>query len=141
MPAGEHRPRDEGDRWVLPTGEGVVTQLQIDFAFGITIEQWLHIRISEPFIVETDAGAIACDPEEEPGSIGRIVDLHQAIVTDASVFKDGSLTVAFADGRRLRVPADEQYEAFDVTGSRSGEEPFRLISLPGGGLAEWIAAP
>lgn len=32
-----------------------MTQLQIDFAFGFTIEQWLHVRIGEPFIVQTGA--------------------------------------------------------------------------------------
>jgi len=101
--SGEHRPRDEGDRWVLPTGEGIVTQLRIDFAFGFTIEQWLHLRISEPFVVESEVGPIRCDPEREPQSMGRLVDLHQAIVRIASVYKDGSLAVAFRDGRRLRV--------------------------------------
>jgi hypothetical protein len=39
-----------------------VTQLQIDFAFGLTIEQWLHIRIEAPFVVETGASRIGCDP-------------------------------------------------------------------------------
>jgi hypothetical protein len=125
----------------LPTGEGVVTQLQIDFAFGFTIEQWLHVRIGEPFIVQTNAGPIECDPEGRPESIGRLIDLHQAVVAAASVYKDGSLAVAFEDGRTLRVPAGEQYEAFEVSGSWPGEEPFRFISLPEGSLAEWVAAP
>ena len=141
MPADPARqPREEADRWVLPTGDGVVTQLQIDFAFGLTIEQWLHIRIEEPFVVQTGANRIECDPETS-ASITPLVDLHQAVVNEAAAYKDGSLTVAFADGRVIRVAPGEHYEAFSVTGSWAGADTFRLISLPGGGLAEWVTAP
>jgi hypothetical protein len=137
----ERQPRDDGDRWILPVGEGVVTQLQIDFAFGFTIEQWIRVRISEPFVVRGGRDPLECDPEGDPESMGRLVDLHQAVVTEASVYKDGSLRVEFADGRTLSLEAGAQYEAFDVTGSWPGDETFRLIALPGGGLAEWVDAP
>jgi hypothetical protein len=130
---------EEAERWVLPVGEGVVTQLQIDFAFGFTIEQWLRFRIGEPFIVRSASGEIECDPEN-PASVAPLLDLHQAVVTEAAVYKDGSLSVTFADGRLLRVPPGDHYEAFEVTGSWAGGDPFRLISLPGGGLAEWVDA-
>jgi hypothetical protein len=123
---------------MLPVGDGVVTQLQIDFAFGFTVEQWLHFRIEEPFIVEDQAGVAARYDPERPGAVGPIADLHQAIATEAAVYKDGRLVVRFADGRMLSVPASEHYEAFAVTGSRADQDPFRLISLPGGGLAEWV---
>ena len=44
-----HVPVEESDRWLLPVGDGVVTQLQIDFAFGFTVEQSLHFHIGEPY--------------------------------------------------------------------------------------------
>jgi hypothetical protein len=69
--------------------------------------------------------------------VGPLVDLHQAVVTEAAVYKDGRLRVSFADGRTLHVPAGAHYEAFEITGGTDGAEPYRLISLPGGGLAEW----
>lgn len=134
-----HQPREEADRWVLPTGEGIVTQLQIDFAFGLTIDQWLHIRIEGPFVVHAGEEIIECEPER-PASIAPLVELHQVVVSEAAAHKDGSLTIAFADGHVMRVAADQRYEAFAITGSRAGAAPFRLISLPGGGLAEWLDA-
>lgn len=140
MSPAEHQPQERADRWVLPVGDGVVTQLQIDFAFGFTVEQSLHVKLGEPFVVETDSGPVHCDPEGAPESMGRLIDLHQAVVSDASVYKDGSLTIMFRDGRTLRVQPGEHYEAFEVNGAWDREEPFRLISLPGGGLAEYFGA-
>ncbi len=116
-----------------------MTQLQIDFAFGLTIEQWLNVRIEEPFTVQTEGRLIECDPEN-PASVAPLLDLHQAVVVQGAVYRDGSMTLTFADGRVLQVRAGQQHEAFSVTGSRAGGEPFRLISLPGGGLAEWVGA-
>lgn len=63
-----------------------MTQLQIDFAFGLTIEQRLRIRIEEPFVAETGADNVACDPER-PASIAALVDLHQAVVNEAAAYK------------------------------------------------------
>ena len=132
MIGNAHQPREEEDRWVLPTGEGVVTQLKIDFAFGFTIEQWIHIRISQPFVVHANSGPIEVDPEGDPESMGRLIGLHQAVVTDASVHKDGSLTVAFSDGRTLRVPTGTRYEAFEVEGAWPREESWRPGRAPSG---------
>jgi hypothetical protein len=132
-----HDPIEESDRWLLPVGDGIVTQLQIDFAFGFTVEQRLHFRIAERFSVEDGSGTARYDPERR-GSVGPLADLHGAVVTEATVYRDGRLVVCFADGRALSVPPGEHYEAFEVTGSRDASEPFRLISLPGGGLAEWV---
>ena len=104
-----------------------------------TIKQWLHVRIEEPFVVQTDGGSIECDPED-PASVAPLLGLHQAVVVEAVVYRTGSMTMTFNDGRVLEVPAGEKYEAFSVTGEWPGAEPFRLISLPGGGLAEWVDA-
>ena len=65
-----HQPRDEAERWVLPTDEGIVTQLQ----FGRTIEQWLHIRIDAPFVVQAGEETIECHPETAE-SIAPLVGL------------------------------------------------------------------
>lgn len=121
----------------MPVGDGVITQLQIDFAFGFTVEQRLDFRIGEPFIVEATTGVAEYDPEQR-GSVGPLADLHQAVVTEAAVYKDGRLVVRLADGRVLSVPAGEHYEAFEVTGSGVDGEAFKFVSLPGGGLAEWV---
>ena len=132
----DRSPVDRGDRWVLPVGDGVVTQLQIDFAFGLSVEAWLHFRIETPFRYGERDRPVEYDPEDSP-ALCPLLELHQAQVLRAEVFKHGRLDIAFADGQVLTVASSQQYEAFQVTGERRGSEPFRLIAIPGGGLAEW----
>lgn len=124
--------------WILPVGEGVVTQLRIDFAFSLTIEQWIHIRIETPFVLERDGLAATYDPEQW-STLGPLLQLHQAVVREAEVRKDGWLRLRFADGATLTVEPDERFEAFSVSGALRPSPPksFSLIALPGGGLARF----
>jgi hypothetical protein len=131
-------PVKRADRWLIPLDEGVVTQIQIDFALGLIVDQSLHFRIEQPFVVEHRHGRDHYDPERA-GSVGPLADLHQAVMTEAAVLLDGGLQLSFADGRVLTVVASSSYEAFSVTGPGSGVDAFRFVSLPGGGLAEWLA--
>jgi hypothetical protein len=136
--AGDNELAEEADRWVLPVGYAVVTQLRIDFAFGITVAERLDIRIEGRFRVEGPDGATTFDPEQ-PGAVGPLADLHQAKVVEAVVYKDGGLALAFDDGRRLLAGPDEKYEAFTVNGAFPDQTPFTIVSLPGGGLAEFVS--
>ena len=129
-------PVKQTDRWLVPLEEGVVTQIQVDFALGLTVDQGLHFRIECPFVVEHASGHDNYDPERV-GSVGPLVDLHQAVMTEAAVLFDGGLRLTFADGRVLVVAASPNYEAFSVSGPGPGVETFKFVSLPGGGLAEW----
>lgn len=134
---GTKEPIELEDRWLLPLAAGVVTQLQIDFAFGITVDSGLHFRIGGPFVVDSQGSVSHFDPERI-GSVGPLADLHQAVVTEAAVLLDGGLRISFADGRSLRVAPSAEHEAFSVTGPGPGADTFRFVSLPGGGLAEWV---
>jgi len=124
-------------RWVVPVGEGKVTQLRIDFAFTLVLEAWIHVRIETPFSYGAPGDARQFEPSDSR-SLAPLLSLHQATVTAAEIRKDGRLTMAFADGTELVVPPDDHYEAFTVTGSlppvRRG---FSLTALPGGGLARY----
>lgn len=121
--------------WLLPVGEGKVTQLRIDFAFTLVLESWIEIRIETAFSYGAAGKARQFEPSDS-GSLAPLLGLHQATVTSAEIGKEGRLTMAFADGSRLVVPPDQHYEAFTVTGSlppvRRG---FSFTALPGGGLA------
>jgi hypothetical protein len=129
----ERSPVDQGDRWTVPVGEGIVTQLQVDFAFGLTVETWLHFRIETPFRY----GGMEYQPEDS-SSLAPLLRLHQARVASVEVFKDGRLAVGFADGQVLTVAPIQQYEAFEVHGQSAARKPFQFVALPGGGLAEWL---
>lgn len=136
-------PRDDAGltevrgKWLLPVGDGKVTQLRIDCAFTLLLESWIEIRIETPFRYGPAGDKRQFEPSDAPG-LAPLLALHQATVTSGEIRKDGRLTLAFADGCELVVPPDERYEAFTVTGSlppvRRG---FSFTAVPGGGLARF----
>ena len=124
-------------KWLLPVSDGKVTQIQVDYAFTLVLESWISVRIETPFSYGPAGAARQFEPSDAPG-LAPLLGLHQATVTSAEISKDGSLTMAFADGGELFVPPDERYEAFTVTGSLPpARRGFSFTALPGGGLSRW----
>lgn len=125
---------DEHGHWVLPVGAGEVTQVRVDYAFSLVIETWLSLRIEGRFTLERGGQVEEYDPSDT-ASLGPLVVLHKAVVSEALARKDGRLSVRFADGSILTVPPDDHYEAFVIDGALPPiERKFTLVSLPGGGL-------
>ncbi|WP_157742452.1 DUF6188 family protein [Micromonospora chokoriensis] len=128
---------EHSDRWLLPVGDGVVTQLRIDFAFTLVIEAWLEIRVETEFSYGVPGAECRIDPCVSAG-LGPLLDRHQAEVTAVEVGKDGRLRVTFADDAVLLVEPHDQYEAFTVAGTPpSTSRRFLFVAVPGGGLAVW----
>ena len=121
--------------WILPCGDGVVTEVSIDFCFSLVVETWIVIRISTPFTIFRSGVTMRFDPEDT-ASLAPLVTLHQKRVTEALIRMDGNLKVTFSDGSVLCVEPNAHYEAFQVSGKLPPvERKFEFISLPGGGLA------
>ena len=130
-------------RWVLPIRGGEVTQVRIDFAFGLVVETYgddpasVSIRISTPFSFERDGRTILIDPERT-ADLGPLVTLHKAEVQEAHAVKDGHLLLRLADGRAIEVAPHEQYEAWQADGHLPPiERKFSLVAIPSGGLARF----
>ena len=123
-------------RWLLPVGDGRITQIRIDDAFTLVLEQWIVIRIESPFTYGPRSGQ-RFDPSS-PAGLAPLLVLSRATITSAEVRKDGRLTLVFADGAVLEVLPDEKYEAFTVAGSLPPvRREFKFVALPGGGLARF----
>lgn len=129
-------------RWVLPISGGEVTQVRIDFAFGLVMESCgddptsISIRINTPFTFTSDGNAVVIDPEHT-ADLAPLLTLHKAEVQEAHVVKDGHLVVRFADGRAVEVGPHAQYEAWQVDGQRPPvERRFSLVAVPPGGVAK-----
>jgi hypothetical protein len=124
-------------KWVLPIGDGRVTQIRIDYAFTLVLESWIGIRIETSFAYGIGDDSRRFEPSDASG-MAPLLALHQSAVTSAEIRKDGRLTLVFADGAVLVVLPDERYEAFTVAGSlppvRRG---FHFVAIPGGGLARF----
>lgn len=123
-------------RWELPFEDGTITQLQIDFALGLTIDQWVHIRIETSFDLILDGVTTTLDPSAT-ASLGPALALHQRRVEVLVALKDGPLTLRLSDGGRVRVPSHPDFEAYTVAGNRKDDARFTLVALPGTGLAEF----
>jgi hypothetical protein len=136
-PADEAGLTEARGKWVLPIGEGKVTQLRIDHAFTLLVDSWIEIRIETPFTYGPEDDVQRFEPSDAP-NLAPLLWLHQATITSAEIRKDGRLTLAFAGGAKLEVLPDERYEAFTVAGSlppiRRG---FNFVAIPGGGLAKF----
>ena len=71
--------------------------------------------------------------EDESGSPHPLSEMVGAIVSNTST-EDGTLLLAFADGRRLRCEPHPRYEAWEVVG---GTPQYPVVCSPGGELAVW----
>lgn len=131
---------EHDDRWVLPFRGLLVTQVQVDFAFGLDLDGKAAIRIANTVTLGwAEAGTrrdiVTLDPERQDVAEG--LTLFNTEVLSAVAFKSGVLRVVFNSGRLLKVDPDPQYEAWTAT----GPDGMLIVSLPGGDLAVWSSRP
>ena len=131
---------ERDDRWILPFRGTAVTQVQVDAAFGLILDDVGAVRINGTATLGwADAGSrretVTLDPERQDVAAG--LALFNTQVVSAVAFKSGALRLVFSSGRKLTVKPDPQYEAWTVTG------PHRMliVSPPGGELAVWPSRP
>jgi hypothetical protein len=126
------------DRWILPFRGLTVTQIQVDFAFGLSFDDVGAVRISSMAIlkwVRVDGEAVELDPERQ--DVAAALPLFNTEVLSAVAFKSGALRIVFDNGRLLKVDPDPQYEAWTANGPGG----MLVVSLPGGDLAVWPPRP
>ncbi len=56
-----------------------------------------------------------------------------AKISRAHADRNGGLELSFSNGEKILVPADAQYEAWEV----SSDDGMRAVSVPGNGVAIW----
>jgi len=128
------------DRWLLPFRGLTVTQVQVDFAFGLNFDDKGAVRISNAATLSwVDRGQrperVTLDPERQDVVPG--LALFNAEVLSAVAFKSGTLRLVFGDGHVLTVKPDPQHEAWIAT----GPDKMLIVGLPGGDLAVWSTRP
>lgn len=134
----ERPPAAESESFTLPLEEGLVTQLQFDYAVGIHIDASVQVRIEGSFALDRAGGSRTYDPEQT-SLLGPLLELRGSVVTHGLASADGSLSLRFADGTHLHVPPDQHYEAFTINGREAvSQGGFLVVSKPGGGLSIWL---
>ena len=131
----EHR-----DRWVLPFRGLTVTQVQVDFSFGLSFDDQGAVQISNAATlgwvnVGLRPETLQLHPERQDVAAGLV--LFNTTVLSAVAFKSGTLRIVFDDGHLLQVAADDDSEAWTATGPNR----MLIVSLPGGDLAVWAPQP
>jgi hypothetical protein len=128
----QHRP--DGLAWSLNLEDGLVHRLIVDYAVSLTFSNDVEVQIGGIFTyAAADGSSATYDPEGDPVLLGPVLRLSRIETRFGYAFLDGSLELGFADGSSVHVAVDEHYEAWTLSGPRG----FKLVSLPGGGLAEW----
>jgi hypothetical protein len=128
------------DRWILPFRGLTVTQVPVDFAFGLNLDDRGAVRLSSTAIlgwvdVVARPDKIELHPERQDVAAG--IALFNTTVLSAVAFKSGALRLVFDTGRKRSVTGDPSYEAWTA----SGPGGMLIVSLPGGDLAVWSSQP
>lgn len=90
--------------------------------------------MASPLTLSREGEAFTLPPDEDPAEafapIRRFVGLD---VVESVADDSGALRMAFEDGSLIHVPADDEYEARNVSGARGA----LVVSMPGGELPIW----
>jgi hypothetical protein len=74
---------------------------------------------------------------DEPKALGPVLGLLYRTFKSGLAYKDGTLVVKFAEGRKIVVLSDPNCEAWNVVGTRG----LRVVCMPGGDWAVWQPDP
>jgi hypothetical protein len=133
-----HELVDAGDHWVLPLAGREVTQCCVDYAVTLVVAEpdaTFYVAIEQSFYLTatSDGNDEMFVPDGPPAALAPALGVLHQLVTKAVAYKEGRLELDFGDGTRLRVPAGQKFEAWNLVGPAG----LRLVSLPGGELAVW----
>lgn len=119
--------------WDLDFPEKDLSFIRIDhqtrLQFGPT-----EVVIESPFVLRTPTHEAQLDPGER-GGLGILLELYPTAMVSASIDANATLDLSLANGYSISVPADPQYEAWQVNGPGT----FLVVCVPGssGQLAIW----
>lgn len=123
----------DGEELKLPCEGLRVSQIRIDYAFGLELaedqerasdEPW-RIRINTRFHYSAgDTAATAIDPERPAPEAAAALAVRHQTLTLGRISRTGRLRLEFAKGDVIEVPADDRYEAWEATG---GTDSDRMI--------------
>ena len=88
----------------------------------VVLESWFGLSIA-------GEEELILDPSGPPEALGPVLLLRHAVVDEALVEEDGTLTLAFRGAQHLRSEPDPNYEAWQLVGPNG----LRVVCLPSGG--------
>lgn len=108
----------------------------IENSLVMTFSDEFFALMASPLTLSREGEAFTLTPDEDPAeAFAPIRQLVGLDVVESVADDSGALRMAFEDGSLIQVPADDQYEAWNVSGPRGA----LVVSMPGGELAIWSA--
>ena len=119
--------------WQLDFAPSDLSFLRVDHQARLQFGQ-TEVMIESPFRMSVGGVGYRLDPEDRP-KLGPFLGLYPNSLATASVDAHATLNLIFTDGATIRVPADPQFEAWQVNGPGT----FLVVCVPGtsGELAVW----
>ena len=122
--------RGDADEWSLLPESARVDQVQVDFRFGLVLDNQMLIVIEGPFIATPYGVAVPVTPETLEGVGAALAVIHRE-VSGLRAHRSGSLRVELSDGGLIEVGPGDAYESWQVV----LPDGSQLIGLPGGDVA------
>lgn len=120
----------DAEGWSLLREPRRIDQVQLDFRFGLVLDDGTLIVIEGPFAATIDGAVVAVDPETLEGVSAALAVLHRHVsVVRAS--RSGALRIELSDGGLIEVAPSDAYENWQVILSDGSQ----LVGLPGGDVA------
>lgn len=129
-----HTGGQETHEWRF-TGHSITT-LIFDPA-SVRIQSWrpdgrVHVRLGAPFALAAPNGTQTTIDPEEPTTAGVLLGLLTREFQTLTITREGTLSLAIADGWRIAAGPDRRYEAWEAeVGGTEGSE--RYLCPPAGG--------
>ena len=110
-PAWALEESEEG--WAIDPLQAEVTQIRVDFAFTLIIDQLITLRIESDFAYFDGERVIHVDPEVTIEQ-EQLLSLHNIVVQRLNLTRKGKLTIEFADRRSISIGPNPSYESFSL---------------------------
>ena len=124
---------ERGREWVVQFDEPLVTQLRVDYQFGLLLEGGPVISIAEPFQLTVSGVSSVVPPGDAVFQVDAALPLFNQKVNVLRASESGELRVDFDSGDVLIVPVNEGYENWTV----SWPDGEVWVGLPGGGIEQF----
>lgn len=113
-----------------------IDRICVDYAVTLQTSDGAELRIETAFtLTRDDTPPVEVNPECIGVAATHVLDLIRLRVVWALIEDSGNLELHFDGGRRLMCPPHNDFEAW-VLVAANGE---RIVCLPGGGTAHWMA--
>ena len=112
-----------------------VSRIDLSWALIIVTACGDEVRVETEAALTASGGAsIVFDPERLQNVPELLMEAVQGSISSACCTPEGELHIEFEGGMELKVSPDDEYEAWQYSGS----DGSLVVCLPGGGVATWV---